>query len=141
MVSRVRARWNQWKYRPRPQIDLNQIRLGVTRWTLIRGAFALMVFGQIFGFYLVDQNSKDDLRRACERGNDTRQVISEVIDLTGDPSATDLTVVPGFSDLDLPTQKFLINLRDMTADQAASAQEGNKTFRDMAAVILEPREC
>lgn len=120
--------------------------LGWKRWTWVRMAFGFMVFMSSFGFYREHQfEAREDREerqeqidnefRSCERGNDTREVIRAVLDLTG--GATDLTGIKGFETLDPDIQAFLINLRDTTAAQA----DGEKSFKTEARRILVIRDC
>ncbi len=127
---------------------------GWKRWTWVRLAFLLMVLAGALGFWLqAEANTRDDKQdqraaavlaqaavnedyQTCLRGNDVRQVIREVVDLTAQGGTTDLTTIAGFSSLDPETQVFLINLRDTTA-----ARPSNVKFREQAYALLVIRDC
>lgn len=119
--------------------------LGWTRWTWVRIAFAFVVFMSAFGFYREQQFEAREDREArqevidkdyisCVRGNDTREVVRDIVELSNGP--TDLTLVPGFEALDPEMKQFLINLRDATAE----ADDG-ESFKEAALALLAIRDC
>lgn len=127
--------------------------LGWRRWTWVRLAFLLVVLASAYGFWhdaqIDARDDKQDRReeaeevqeeinqnyQACLRGNDTRVVIREVVDLTEEGGTTDLTSIEGFDRLSPETQVFLINLRDTTAASEDS------DFKEQAYALLTIRDC
>jgi hypothetical protein len=117
---------------------------GWQRWTWVRLAYLFVVLAASSVFYRerrfeareaaeAKQELIDKDYIACKRGNDTRQVIRDVVALTGGP--TDLTRVPGYEALDPELKQFLVNLRDATSDGDESA------FKRAAYALLVIRNC
>lgn len=125
--------------------------LGWRRWTWVRIAFAFVVLMSVFALYRTDQGNKertdqfaqaaiDDNFKQCESSNDARTILRNIIILSGESQTFDLTRVPGFSDLDAPTQKFFENLRDASKNQPDAADDPD-SFQSKAMKKLVLRDC
>lgn len=117
---------------------------GSHRHRLPFAAYALLVVALAFGQwrfvdFVDDQRAQDRQTaldadyRSCLGANSVRGTLRVLVNLTGSTSI-DLTQVPGFADLDPPTQRFFRTLRDQTANSPQS-------FRAQALATLQDRDC
>lgn len=87
------------------------------------------------------QNSIDDGYVSCLRGNDSRQVLTDVVKIAYDSGGSlDFTKVPAFNNLDAATREFFLELRDLTSAAPDPAKDP-ESARNRALAKLTLRDC
>lgn len=124
--------------------DLSQsLWFGVTRWTWIRLAFALIIVLAFVGFLSlrntanrVDANAKRASYSSCVVGNESRATLVDLLTQSLD-SGLDLTAPASFQSLDPPTQQYLKDVQSELGDNGASSSQ----IHDFITAKLPQRDC
>lgn len=123
--------------------------LGMKRWTWVKLAFFGMMVMGMYSLFLVSENSKSDRNNRddiileavgqadfhnCIERNELRQSLRQLVVAAteGSGGGIDLTVVPGFSDLDEATQQFFRNLATPRTEE-----EGQSTRDRLLSTIVD----
>lgn len=110
-----------------------------SRWRslLIIGPYLIVVGAAVFGFTRLE----DEAHQRCLDRQADRQVLRQVVDIATAPSGSgplDLTLVPGFADLDPQTQAFMTNLTDQLAQAPPPTRNA---LHDVLLAQLPPVDC
>lgn len=108
------------------------------RWLLIIGPYLALVIAAFVGF----RQLEDESQQRCLNRQADRQVLRQVVDIATTPSSgggsLDLTVVPGFSDLDEATQAFM---RNLTVRLQSAPPASRNALHDELLAQLPPIDC
>lgn len=106
------------------------------KWILLFAPYVLVVGVAFGGLYSLENEAH---QRCLDRQTD-RQVLRQVVDIATTPgtSRLDLTVVPGFDDLDSATQAFMRNLSQAIA---AAPPQSRNALHDTLLAQLPPIDC
>lgn len=99
-----------------------------------KGLIVLIVVLGSVGFYTLEHQA----HQHCVERRDDRTVVRELVMLTGTSGSPNFAAVPGFDQLDAPTQTYLRDLA--TALQQVSPGD-EQSFRSRALVLLPPIDC
>lgn len=105
---------------------------------LIVGPYLLIVAAMFGGFRQLETERHQDCLNQRDNRTVLREVVIEATNTTGTGGSFDLTRIPGFVDLDEPTQTYF---RNLSAALSQAPPGDQRSLRDRLLPLVPPIEC